>query len=468
MRAQRLILSGIVVIAIITAGVVLAIGARRGPAIQVSYSQVTAGPIVREVMTTGTLEPAKAVDTGTQVSGTVQSLHADFNARVRAGQVIATLDPAAYDSALSQARSRLIQTEADAQRVAIVAADADVKRSRAEELVAQDLITQAEVDAARLTAKQAAAEQTAAEAAVRLARATLKEAQVTRDRTIIRSPIDGVVVNRSVEIGQTLAASFNSPVLFTIADLRHMQLLAEINEADVGGVRPGTSVTFAVESLGGERFKGTVADVRLQPVGQQAAAGAATTQSSSPATSSSSPATSTSTGTTGTQLPTTAGAVATRGSAQPTATASGTQPTASTSATQGTNPSPPAGTIVAYTAIIEVDNEAGRLTPGSTAVLTIPAAQRPHVVRVPNRALAFRPSPDVFDALGEQAPSIQSTDPPDSPANGRQAYVWKYEGGKFVAIPVRVGLADEAWTELLSGPLQPGEALVTDAQRSSR
>jgi RND family efflux transporter MFP subunit len=451
MRVQRLILSGILVIGTITAGVVLVIAARRGPAIQVSYGQVTAGPIVREVMTTGTLEPAKAVNTGTQVSGTVQSLLVDFNARVRAGQVIATLDPSVYDSALSQARSRLIQADADAQRAAIVAADADVKRSRAEELVKQDLITQAEVDAARLTAKQAAAEQRAADAAVRFARAALREAQVTRDRTIIRSPI-----------GQTLAASFNSPVLFTIADLRHMQLLAEINEADVGGVRPGTSVTFAVESLGGERFQGTVADVRLQPVGQQAAAGAATTQSgrsSSSGASSSTPATSASTATSGTQSSTTAGAVATSGSTQPAATAS---------ATQGNTTSPPAGTIVAYTAIIEVDNQAGRLTPGSTAVLTIPAAQRPSVVRLPNRALAFRPSPDVLDALGEQAPSIQSTDPPDSLANGRQAHVWKYEGGKFVAIPVRVGLADEAWTELLSGPVQPGDALVTDAQRSSR
>jgi RND family efflux transporter MFP subunit len=462
MKGSRLLLSGILALAIITAGVVLAIASRRGPPIQVSYGQVTAGPIVREVMTTGTLEPAKAVDTGTQVSGTVQSLHADFNDRVRAGQIIARLDPSVYDSELSQARSRLIQAEADAQRAAIFAADADVKRARAEELVAQDLITQAEADTARLTAKQVAAEETAADAAVRLARAALTEAQVTRDRTIIRSPIDGVIVNRSVEIGQTLAAAFNSPVLFTIADLRHMQLLAEINEADVGGVRPGTSVTFAVESLSGERFKGTVADVRLQPVGQQAAAGAATTQ---PSTSSGTAAAATPAGTTGntpssgTQSATTAGAVATSGSAQSTATAP---------ATQGTTPTPPAGSIVAYTAIIEVDNQAGRLTPGSTAVLTIPAAQRPNVVRVPNRALAFRPSPDVFDALGEQAPSIQSTDPPDKSANGRQAHVWKYEGGRFVAIPVRVGLADETWTELLSGPLQPGEALVTDAQRPSR
>jgi HlyD family secretion protein len=210
------------------------------------------------VLTTGTLEPATEVNAGTQVSGTIQALQVDFNARVKAGQIIAQLDPAVYDTALAQARAGLIQAEADAERARIEADDASVKAGRASELESQALITQAELDTAQRAAKEASAELVAARATARASAAAVEQARINRDRTIIRSPIDGVVVSRNVEVGQTLAASLESPVLFRIADLRKMHLLAEISEADVGGVQHGSLVRFEIESLGPQQFSGPV------------------------------------------------------------------------------------------------------------------------------------------------------------------------------------------------------------------
>jgi HlyD family secretion protein len=482
MNRRWAVLIGVVAIA---AAVALGIVTRvihRAPPVEVSYGPVTTGAIIREVMTTGTLEPAKAVDTGAQVSGTVQSLYADFNSPVRAGQIIARLDPSAYDSEVNQVQAKLIQAEADAQAAALVAKDAAVKRSRAETLAQQDLITQAELDAALLTAKDADAKLTSALANVDLARAALKEAQVTRDRTIIRSPIDGIVVNRSVEIGQTLASSFESPVLFRIADLRQMRLLAEINEADVGSVQTGTPVRFEVESIAGRKFDGRVAEVRLQPVLEQASSTTTSSTPSSSTTPSSAASSPTATSSSRSTTTPTQQSSSSSGSASravgPTGTTGSTQ-TAQTTASQtaaSQTASAPAGSVVGYVAVIDVDNSKGELTPGNTAILTLPAAQRPSAVRVPNRALAFRPAPDVFDAVGQNAPELPVTpgqgdgptaplDAAKNPAQGRQAYVWKFENGKFVPIAVRVGLADEAWTELIEGPVQPGDQLVTSAER---
>lgn len=469
MNRKRALRLGIAIVAVATVVLVAKVSHRRPP-LAIGYGTVTLGPIVREVMTTGTLEPTRAVETGAQVSGTVHSLDVDFNSPVRAGQIIARLDPSAYDSQVNQAQAKLIQAEADAGAAALVASDAGVKRTRAQALAEQDLITQAELDAAVLAAKQADAAAASAQAAVGLARAALKQAQVTRDRTVIRSPIDGVVVNRSVEIGQTLASSFESPVLFTIADLRQMRLLAEINEADVGSVSPGTPVTFAVESIAGRKFAGTVAEVRLQPILQTSSSssstspGTAGSSSSGAATSGSratAPAPPSSTPSR-TPSPSTARAVGTSGTAASTQAAPQSN-TAQTSAA-------PAGAVVAYTAVIDVDNAKGELTPGNTAIITLPAARRASAVRVPNRALAFRPSPTAFDAVRQEAPQLaNATEEAASggrgATRGRPAYVWKFADGRFVPIAVRVGLADETWTELIEGPVQPGDQLVTSADR---
>ena len=260
--------------------------------VRVTVADVTSGPIVRRFISNGTFVPARIVDTGTQVSGTIRSVEVDFNTRVRAGQVIARLDPAAFDTEVAKAAAGVMQRQADVARLTTAAKDARTKLTRAEALAAKALIPATDLEAALVAARQAESELKAQEAELQSQRATLRLAQVNRDHAIVRSPIDGVVVNRAIEVGQTVAASFEAPVLFTIADLSRMQLLAEIDEADVSGVQPGTSVTFEVESLGGRRFNGRVSHVRLQPIVEPATAG--TSGSTSSAIAASSPETSSS------------------------------------------------------------------------------------------------------------------------------------------------------------------------------
>ena len=441
----------------------------RTPALAIQFAEASTGPIAREVLTSGTLEPARVVDTGTQISGTVQFLYADFNSKLKEGQVIAQLDPSVYDSQLAQARAGVLEAEGAVQEMQVAADDSQTKAQRAAELVERDLITRAEYDTAQLAAKEAAAKLTAARAAAAAARAALQQAQVNRRRTSIHSPIDGVVVSRNVEVGQTLAASIESPVLFRIADLSRMHLLADVGEAEVAGVQVGTPVTFAIESLGPQRFTGTVAEVRLQPV-QQAAAMAGTANTAGTA-SSSQPA-----GTSGTSTPS-AGRASGAANTSPSSPAPGggstpapgmtaPQQAAPASGGSGSGASPPSGGVVSYTAIIEVDNHDHRIPPGSTAIVTLPTSRRSSVLRVPNRALGFRPTPDVLRAAGQEAAAVPRAPSGGDPASGRQAILWKFDRGKFVPIDVRIGVSDENWTEIVSGPIQAGEALVTAAARA--
>ena len=382
------------------------------------------------------------VDAGTQVSGTIQTLDVDFNARVKAGQVIARLDPSIYDSRVIEAQAALIQAQAELAGLQVTASDAEVKLERGIALAKQGLITQAELDAVQMTSREAAAAVKAGAAAVRSATAMLDEARITRARTIIRAPIDGVVIDRPVEVGQTLAASFNSPVVYTIADLREMQLIASVDEADVGTITTGTPVTFQISSREGEEFTGTVADVRLQPIDTL---GSTTTTGAS--------------GTGGTG----ASATAPVGTAGRSGGATGATSAATVSAPAGAAPTGPAGAVVSYQAVIDVANPDETLAPGTTAILKLPTARRSNVVRIPNTALAFRPSPAVLDALGEPAPKMAVASDSDNPAAGRMGYVWKYEQGRLVPIAVRTGVSDDRWTELLSGDVDPGDQLVTDA-----
>ncbi len=432
------------VVRVVASSMTVAILHKR-PTLQLAYASVTQGAISREVLTTGTLEPKKAVDAGTQISGTVQSLNADFNSRVRAGEVIARLDPSVYDTQVAQAQAAVTQADADAARLAVAEDDTQVKLDRAEALAKDDLIPKTDLEDARLAHAQALADLRSQRAAAVAARAALKLAQVNRDHTVILSPIDGIVVNRNVEIGQTLAASVQSPVLFTIADLKHMNLLADIDQSEAGEIKTGSHVTFQVESLGPRTFDATVAELRLAPNVEEAAtpSGAASTTSA-----------------------TATGAAAARGSSSP-ITSSGS-PTAST----GTSQSTAVGTtglatsngpgVVSYTAVIDVPNPDSVLAPGTTATITLPVGTRTNVVRIPNNALTFRPSTEVFEALKQTPPKLEVEKDQD-PVEGRLGYVWTYNNGRFRAIKVRTGLADEEWTELLSGELTVGERLVTSA-----
>ena len=450
MPKRYLVLAAISAVVIVIAAVVVLHGR---PNVRVSFSDVTTGSITRLTMTTGTLEPARAVDVGTQVSGTVQTLDADFNDRVHAGQVIARLDPSVYNSQVEQASAAVVQAQANAAQLRVALDDANAKLQRAQQLANEDLIAKADLETAQVTARQAQADLRAQEAAAQAARAMLKQAEVNRDHTVIRAPIDGVVVNRAVEIGQTLAASVQSPLLFTIADLSKMHLFADINEAEIGEITRGSDVTFQVDATGARPFTATVAELRLEPNVQAAAS--SNNQSGSTSNSSSGQS---SGGNSGGANAARTGSSSAPSSASQQGSAVGTTGTTTTGLTTSNGPG-----VVSYTAVIDVDNRDGRLTPGSTATIALPVGSRSNVVRIPNNALSFRPSVEVLKAAVQKAPTLKQIESADQQAANRPAYVWKYEKGQFVPVLIQVGLADEQSTELLSGDVHPGDQLVTSA-----
>jgi RND family efflux transporter MFP subunit len=474
MRTRILISSAAIVV--VLGGLLLVFG-RGQTQIQVNTTPATSGAVAREVLATGTLEPARMVEVGAQVSGTISELPADFNSVVKAGQIIARLDPSIYQSQLEAARGQFAQAQAEASLMQTALEDAKRKLTRAEELAAQDLITQAELDTARTTMQQAAADLRGRQAAIQSARAATKQAEVDLDRTVIRSPINGIVVNRNVDVGQTIAATLQSPVLFTIADLRSMNLLAEVNEGEVGGVTRGSKVSFQIESLGRRTFYGTVAEVRLQPYAEQANAAG----SSGVARAANLTAVPT-TGTNGTPVPlgnttqTTsnssgAGSTGPGGSAgnnsnnSTTATTSNTATTASaTSASGSSSTSPAAPGAVTYTAVVDVPNADGALTPGATAIVTLGGGTRQGVVRLPNNALSFRPSPAMLERTGQAYLAVRNSAAEGATGDRtRVSQVWRFENNKFVPLDVVTGLSDEKWSELISGPVQAGDQLVTNA-----
>ena len=259
---------GIVAAVAIGAIVAIVVIARDENHLQVQTADVTSGPIARRVLVSGTLEPARMVEVGSQVSGTIASLPVDFSSRVKAGQVIARLDPALFETRLAEAEAGLARAQAErASRLAALD-DARMKLEDAQALAGDQQLARAELDLARTAMLQASADVKGAEAGIAAARAMVTEARVSLDRTIIRSPIDGVVIGRHVDVGQTIAASVQAPILFTIGDLRRMRLLAEVPEGEVGGVQRGSQVSFDIESIGGRAFTGTVAEVRLVAAGR--------------------------------------------------------------------------------------------------------------------------------------------------------------------------------------------------------
>jgi HlyD family secretion protein len=243
----------------------------RGPSEPtIATAAVTRGDVVETVDATGTLQAVTTVQVGTQVSGTIKTLHADFNSRVRRGQVIAELEPSLFETQVEQARASVIRLEAEVRRAEVQLEDAQQKLRRARELSARALIAASDLEAADVTARMADSAVKGAQAQVVQARASLHQSEVNLGHTIITSPIDGVVISRNVDVGQTVAASMQAPTLFVIArDLSEMQVEASIAEADIGRVRAGQPVTFRVDAYPSETFDGAVSQVRLQPVVEQ-------------------------------------------------------------------------------------------------------------------------------------------------------------------------------------------------------
>ncbi len=214
------------------------------------------GDIVQTITANGTLNPVVLVNVGTQVSGTVRKIHADFNDGVKDDQVLAELDPALFQAQVKQSEANVLSAQAALQL-------AQIKIGRVAALQQKNLVAKEELDIARQQVDAAAAQ-------VKLAEAQLDRDRINLRNSVIRSPISGVVVARSVDVGQTVAANFQTPTLFQIAqDLRQMQINTSIAEADVGSLQPGMPATFTVDAYPDQRFQGRIRQIRLNPTIQQ-------------------------------------------------------------------------------------------------------------------------------------------------------------------------------------------------------
>jgi HlyD family secretion protein len=233
---------------------------------EVRTAQISRGDVVQAVQATGTLEAVTTVQVGTQVGGIVQDLNADFNDFVKKGQVIARLDPTILDTQIEQQRANVTRAEADLERLKVSRDDAKQKLERAKALSDRNLLPRTDFETAQVNLQSAEAQIKSSEAALVQAKSQLHTAEVNREHTVITAPIDGIVIQRSVERGQTVNAGMSAPTLYILAaDLTKMQINANIDEADVGTMRTGQHVTFRVDAFPTETFLGTVQQVRLQP-----------------------------------------------------------------------------------------------------------------------------------------------------------------------------------------------------------
>jgi HlyD family secretion protein len=233
---------------------------------QYSLKQIKSGDITTQVLTTGTLSPLIMVQVGSQVSGTIQSLNADFNKPVRKGEVIAQIEPSLFQAHLAQAQANLKSAEAARSKAQVALRDTQRQLDRTRRLRKQNMVSESEMDDALFNYEQAEVEHKVQLAKVAEAQATLQLAQVNLNHTTIYAPIDGIVISRDVDVGQTVAASLQAPTLFTIAqDLTRMQIEAYVDEAYIGMVKENQPVSFAVYAYPERKFTGKLTQVRLNP-----------------------------------------------------------------------------------------------------------------------------------------------------------------------------------------------------------
>lgn len=374
------------------------------------------------VSATGKLAPTNQVTVGSQLSGLVTQVVVDVNDRVSAGQALALIDPEQLDDQIRQNRAQLAAQQAAVQQAQATLTEARATLARFEEvsrLSGGRVPAKTELDTARAAAARGVAGVRTAEANVAAARAQLSASQTQRERAIIRSPVNGVVLARQVDPGQTVAASFNTPTLFVIAeDLSQMELEVAIDEADVGSVKNGQRATFTVDAFPGERFPATISRV---DVGSNLSVSEASASSSGTA----------STGTT-------------------------------------------TGQVVSYAAKLSVANAELRLRPGMTATAEIVTTERQNVLLVPNAALRFQPSTGNGADASKGGLASQIVPGPRRRGGGgggqrtatigrgsQQTVYILGENNEPQPIRVTVGESDGQVTEILSGGLRPGMKIIT-------
>jgi HlyD family secretion protein len=234
---------------------------------QFRTERVTRGDIVSSVTATGTVNAVTTVLVGTQVSGTIKAIYADFNSRVKKGQLIAQIDPALFETQVDQAKANLLAAKANLTKAEVAVTDTRRTLERNQQLFAKNLIARSDLDTAGTNFDSAVAQVNANKAQVSQAAAALRTAETNLMYTRILSPVEGTVVSRNVDVGQTVAASFQTPTLFNIAqDLTKMQIDSSVAEADIGNIRVGQPVEFTVDAYPDSPFKGSVSEVRNAPI----------------------------------------------------------------------------------------------------------------------------------------------------------------------------------------------------------
>jgi len=258
-------MAGLVIVAVAAA---LALRHRQTPArsipdIQYETANADRGQIIAKVTASGTVSALVTVQVGSQVSGRVQEIDVDYNSPVKAGQVIAKLDPLLFQAAVDQSQANYLTAQSALKTAQAQEANTKLQYERSKNLLARALVAQSDFDTAKAAYDTAAAQVDGAQSGVALALASLNQAKVNLGYTTIVSPIDGTVVSRNVDVGQTVASAFQAPVLFTIAkDLRKMQVDTSVSEADVGKLQTGMPATFTVDAYPGEPFSGRVRQIR--------------------------------------------------------------------------------------------------------------------------------------------------------------------------------------------------------------
>ena len=326
------------------------------PAQKFKTETIARGDVVQTITANGTLNPVVVINVGTQISGTIQKLHVNFNDQVTAGQILAELDPSLLSATLKQSQANLASVEANLRL-------ARTKEARARKLVAQGFVVQSQLD-------EAVEVLDAAKAQVKVVKAQIERDEANLRYSTIRSPISGIVIARPVDIGQTVAASFQTPTLFQIAqDLKVMQIDTSIAEADIGKIKLQQEVSFSVDTFPDKNFSGKVKQIRLNPTIQQ--------------------------------------------------------------------------NVVTYNVVIAADNTEGTLLPGMTAHVQINTQRREQVLRVANAALRYKPS-DADLVNKDSNPKL-----------------YKVIQGKPASFNVKLGIADNLYTEIVSGDLKEGDEVIT-------
>lgn len=337
-------------------------------------AEVSRGDIFETVQSTGQVKPLTEVQVGAQVSGRITKVVVDFNSQVKAGDLLAEIDPTLFGAQIDTNRAQLAAATASVTRAESNLATAKQRVDRAKKLVSEGVGSQADLDTAQGAYDVALADVAAAKAQIAQINAVLRSSKTNLEYTRIFSPIDGIVINRAIDPGQTVAASFQAPTLFVIAqDLKKMRVLADIDEADVGRLREGMQAEVRVDAFPGESFKGLVSQVRYSPFNVSG--------------------------------------------------------------------------VVTYAAVVEVDNPDVKLRPGMTATVTIRSAEAKDVMRLPNAALRYKPSPPL-DKDGKPVP--QDPLPPLPPGKGRVYVLTDATSGqeKHELREVEIGITDGLHTHL--------------------